>query len=86
MVNKRKVKKVNSNSLKEENSNLKYELKELKRAKKEKTHNILMGIYIIAAITLFVNTESGYVFAGSIVLGVVFHTFLNHVLEIEEGQ
>ena len=85
MVNKKKVKKVNSSSLKEENSNLKYELKELKRAKKEKTHNILMGIYIILAITLLWNTESGYVFAGCIVLGVVFHIFLNHVLEIEVG-
>lgn len=85
MVNKKKVKKVNSSSLKEENSNLKYELNELKRAKKEKTHNILMGIYIIFALTLLWNTESGYVFAGSIVLGVVFYTFLNHVLKIDEG-
>ena len=86
MINKKKVKKAQSTSLKEENYNLKYELKELKRAKKEKTHSILLVIYIILAITFFVKTESIYVFFGALGFGVIFHAFLDHVVEIHKEE
>ena len=79
-----KRKNQNSSSLREENNELKYELKKIKKNKKQNTHNILMAIYIILAITSFIKTESGYVFFGAIALGVVFHAFLDHVLEIDK--
>ena len=69
----------NSSSLREENNELKHELKKIKKDKVENTHNILMGLYIVIALILIWNTESGYVFAGSIVLGVVLYSYLDHL-------
>ena len=37
----------NSSSLREENNELKHELKKIKKDKVENTHNILMGLYIV---------------------------------------
>lgn len=82
MVNKQQS---SLNNLKEENEELKHELKIIKKNKKQNTQNVLMGIYIILAIVALIKTESGYVFGGSIILGVAIYLLLDHILEIDKG-